>query len=206
MPCSGAGKSGRASLQDALRYYGLPAVAEKQEMRALAMRPGPSEAYTDQERADLLAYCAEDVHALEQLLPLMLLGLRLDEAIWRGRFSCAMAVIESNGVPLDAELARWLSDNRDRIRRRAIADLDQWGFYRCQKAMIEERRRERGQTIRRPHECSEACELLVRYGRVRRLAGEPGDRAGTLPRDRQPDIKQEDARRVLRTCTRKWLQ
>ena len=148
----------RANLQDALRHYGLPAVAEKQEMRALAMRPGPSEAYADQERADLLAYCFEDVHALEQLLLLMSLGLRLDEAIWRGRFSCAMAVIESTGVPLDAELARWISDNRDRIRRRAIADLDRWGFYRCQKAMIEERRRERGQAIRRPHECSEACD------------------------------------------------
>ena len=106
----------------------------------------------------MLAYCAEDVRALEQLLPLMLLGLRLDEAVWRGRFSCAMAVIESNGVPLDAELARWISDNRDRIRRRAIAELDQWGFYRCQKAMLEDRRRERGQAIRRPHECSEACE------------------------------------------------
>jgi DNA polymerase-1 len=52
-----------AGLKDVLKYFGLPAIAEKQEMRALAMRPGPSEAYTDQERADLLAYCAEDVHA-----------------------------------------------------------------------------------------------------------------------------------------------
>ena len=148
----------RASLQDALRHYGLPAVAEKQEMRALAMRDRPSEEYTAQERAGLLDYCAEDVHALEQLLPLMLLGIRLDEAVWRGRFSCAVATIESIGMPLDAELARWISDNRDRIRRRAIAELDQWGFYRCQKAMLEDRRRERGQAIRRPHECSEACD------------------------------------------------
>jgi DNA polymerase-1 len=116
----------RASLQDALRHYGLSTVTEKQEMRTLAMRDGPSEGYTVQERADLLNYCAEDVHALEQLLPLMLLGIRLDEAIWRGRFSCAAAVTESIGVPIDAGLARWISDNRDRIRRRAIADLDQW--------------------------------------------------------------------------------
>lgn len=65
----------KAGLKDVLQYYGLPAVAEKEEMRTLAMRPGPSEAYSAQERADLLAYCAEDVHALEQLLPLMLLGL-----------------------------------------------------------------------------------------------------------------------------------
>jgi DNA polymerase-1 len=80
------------------------------------------------------------------------------EAIWRGRFSCAVATIESTGIPLDVELACWISDNRDRIRRRAIADLDRWGFYRCQKAMLEDRRREREQMIRRPHECSEACD------------------------------------------------
>ena len=88
----------------------------------------------------------------------MLLGFRLDEAIWRGRFSCAMAVIESVGVPLDAELAHWISDNRDRIRHRAIGDLDQLGFYRCPKVMLEECRRERGQAVRRPHECSSACD------------------------------------------------
>jgi DNA polymerase I len=148
----------RASLQDALRYYGLPPIAEKREMRELATRDRSSAAYTAQERADLLTYCAEDVRALEQLLPLMLLGFRFDEAIWRGRFSCAIAAIESTGVPLDVELAAWISDNRERIRRRAIAYLDRWGFYRCQKAMLEGRRSERGHTIKRPHECSEACE------------------------------------------------
>jgi DNA polymerase-1 len=148
----------RASLQDALRHHGLPAIAEKPEMRALAMQDRPSNEYTPQERMDLLAYCAEDTHALEQLLPLMLPRLRFNEAVWRGRFSCAVATIESTGIPLDIELARWISDNRDRIRRRAIADLDRWGFYRCQKAMLEDRRRERGQLIRRPHECSEACD------------------------------------------------
>ena len=124
----------RASLSGALRYYGLPVVAEKPEMRALAMRACRNEEYTAQERADLLDYCAEDVHALKQLLPRMWRALRFDEAIWRGRFSCAIAMIKSIGVPLDVELARWISDNRERIRRRAIADLDQWGFYRCQKA------------------------------------------------------------------------
>jgi hypothetical protein len=71
----------RASLQDALRYYGLPAIAEKPEMRALAMQDRLSNEYTAQERMDLLAYCAEDTHALEQLLPLMLLGLRFDEVL-----------------------------------------------------------------------------------------------------------------------------
>jgi DNA polymerase-1 len=148
----------RASLQDALRHYGLPTIAEKQTMRDLAMRAGASSGYTPREREDLLAYCAEDTLALQQLLPSMLLGVRLDEAVWRGRFSYAMATIESTGTPLDEEMARWISDNRDRIRRRAIAELDLWGFYRCQKAMLEDRRRERGHVVKRPHECSAACD------------------------------------------------
>jgi DNA polymerase-1 len=149
----------RASLQDVLRHYDLPRIADKPEMRALAMRDCSSEAYSPDERAALLDYCAEDVRALEQILPTMLLGFRLDEAIWRGRFSCALAMMERNGVPLDAELAAWISNNRDRIRRRAIADLDQWGFYRCHKAALEASRRGRGHTIKRPHVCNEACDL-----------------------------------------------
>jgi hypothetical protein len=149
----------RASLQDALRHYDLPRIADKPEMRALAMRDCSSEAYSPDERAALLDYCAEDVRALEQILPTMLLGFRLDEAIWRGRFSCALAMMERNGVPLDAELAAWISNNRDRIRRRAIADLDLWGFYRCQRAVLETSRRERGQAIRHPHDCDKACDL-----------------------------------------------
>ena len=186
----------RASLQDVLRYYGLPRIAEKQEMRELAMRSCPSDTYTTEERAALLDYCAEDVRALEQLLPLMLLGLRLDEAVWRGRFSCAMAVTERNGVPLDEELARWISDNRDRIRRRAIAELDHWGFYRCQKAMFEAQRRERGQAIRRPHECNEACEQWFDTGAFVDWLEEARDRAGALPEDWQPDAEPEGARRI----------
>ena len=34
-----------------------------------------------------------------------------------------------------------------------------WGFYLCHRATMEAERRERGQTIRRPHDCSAACEL-----------------------------------------------
>jgi hypothetical protein len=154
----------RASLQCVLRHYGLPRIAAKPEMRDLAMQDRPNEAYSADERAALLDYCAEDVHALEQILPVMLLGMRLDEAVWRGRFSCALATIERNGVSLDAELTAWISGNRDRIRRRAIADLDQWGFYRCQRARLEASRRERGQTVRRPHECNATCDLTFDTG------------------------------------------
>jgi hypothetical protein len=61
-------------------------------------------------------------------------------------------------------LARWISANRDRIKRRAISELDQWGFYRCRKAVFEERRRDRGQTVRKPHTCSATCDLQFDAG------------------------------------------
>jgi hypothetical protein len=50
----------------ALAYFALPAVdaAEKDAMRALAMRGGP---YTPDEQAALLAYCQTDVDALVRL-------------------------------------------------------------------------------------------------------------------------------------------
>ncbi len=56
-----------AGLLGALTYFGIDGIesAEKERMRALAMRGGP---WTPQERADLLAYCETDVVALEKLL------------------------------------------------------------------------------------------------------------------------------------------
>ncbi|MEA3188530.1 MAG: polymerase [Chthoniobacter sp.] len=58
-------------LVDALRWFGLDAMAaaEKEEMRALAMRDGP---YTGQEQEALLAYCEEDVDATAKLALVMI--------------------------------------------------------------------------------------------------------------------------------------
>ena len=59
-------------------------------------------------------------------MPLLLLGVSFDEAVWRRPFSFAMALIESHRVPLDAAPTRWLSDKSGRIPRRERADRVRW--------------------------------------------------------------------------------
>ena len=86
----------------ALTYYGLDHmnVAEKQDMRNLAIRGGP---FSDQEKVDLLDYCQEDVDATTALLKAMLPSIDVRRAIGvRGRSMGATAAIEHNGVPIDA--------------------------------------------------------------------------------------------------------
>jgi DNA polymerase I len=89
-----------SGLVGALTYYGLDTigVAEKKEMRDLALRGGP---YTPTEIRDLLDYCEGDVLALERLLPRILPRTRLDHALHRGRCMIAAARMEHAGVPID---------------------------------------------------------------------------------------------------------
>jgi len=101
-----------AGLLGALVYHGLPAMdaAEKKAMRDLAIRGGP---FTTDERQALLDYCAEDVYALERLLPRMLPRIDLPRALLRGRYGWAVASMEHRGIPIDVPMfehlrARWL--------------------------------------------------------------------------------------------------
>jgi hypothetical protein len=78
-----------ASLLGALTYFGLDAMGatEKDDMRALIVRGGP---WTDSERTAVLNYCAQDVLALERLLPAILPHIDLPrpcyaDATWRRR-------------------------------------------------------------------------------------------------------------------------
>lgn len=110
-------------LLGALAYHGLPAVdaAEKDGMRALAMRGGP---YTAGERAALLDYCQSDVDALARLLPAMLPGIDLPRALLRGRYTVAAARMEWRGVPVDADALARLRANWDRVKGRIVAAVD----------------------------------------------------------------------------------
>ena len=74
-----------SGLLGALAFFGLGAIdaAEKEEMRALAMRGGP---YTAAEQQALLDYCQTDVDALAKLLPAMLPKIDMSRALLRGRY------------------------------------------------------------------------------------------------------------------------
>src|SRR5262245_29892233 len=97
-------------LLGALAFYGLDAIeaAEKESMRQLAMRGG---GYTEEERCNLLDYCQTDVEALARLLPRMLPAIDLPRALYRGRYAAAVARMECNGTPIDAEALELLQAN-----------------------------------------------------------------------------------------------
>jgi DNA polymerase family A len=106
-------------LLGALAYFGLDGigVAEKEEMRTLAMRGGH---YSDAERLALLGYCQSDVDALTRLLPAMLPKIDLPRALLRGRYMAAAARMEWNGVPIDTDTLQRLRENWEPIKARLI--------------------------------------------------------------------------------------
>jgi hypothetical protein len=87
-------------LLGALAYFGIEAMdaAEKDDMRALALRGGP---WSAEERASLLNYCESDVISLRKLLGAMQSRIDFPRALLRGRFMKAAASIEWTGVPIN---------------------------------------------------------------------------------------------------------
>lgn len=112
-----------AGLRGAAAYFGLDtlAAADKEDMRALAIRGGP---FDPAERTALLDYCRTDVDALARLLPAMLPRLDLPRALLRGRYMAAAARMEWAGVPLDPEAFAALRDGWHRIKGRLAREVD----------------------------------------------------------------------------------
>jgi len=120
---NGLGTPSGAGLLGALVYHGLPAMegAEKKAMRDLAIRGGP---FTDDERQALLAYCGEDVAALERLLPRMLPRIDLPRALLRGRYGWAVASMEHRGIPIDVPMFEHLRRRWEQIQEALVAEVD----------------------------------------------------------------------------------
>lgn len=121
-------------LLGALAYYGLDgmAAAEKEHMRALILGGGP---WSEEERGDIIEYCAGDVAGTTQLLAVMACNLaanhrRLGHAVIRGRYMDAVAEMETNGIPVDAPTFIKLCENWTNIQERLIDAVDQdYGVY-----------------------------------------------------------------------------
>ncbi len=120
---NGLGTPCGASLLGALAYFGLDGIdaADKEDMRALAMRDGD---YSETERQALLDYCESDVTALAALLPAMLPKIDLPRALLRGRYMAAAARMEFTGIPIDAESLQELRENWGGIKSQLIREID----------------------------------------------------------------------------------
>jgi hypothetical protein len=94
-------------------------------MRALAMRGGP---WTQQERDSLLEYCESDVVPLPALLDKLagqLSPQALSQALERGRYAKAVAIMEDVGVPIDTDTLGELRRKWVSIHLQLIAEVDQ---------------------------------------------------------------------------------
>ena len=121
-PCGGG-------LLGALAWFGLDAIdaAEKEQLRALAMRGGP---YTEPERVALLDYCQTDVDALAKLLPAMVPTIHVPQALNRGRYMVAVANMEWHGIPIDTNKLSIMREHWSSIQERLVDAINpRYGVY-----------------------------------------------------------------------------
>lgn len=122
------------SLLAAAAHYGIETMGadRKGDMRDLILSGGP---WSEHERQDILHYCAEDVRVTTDLFRAMLplLGQTTSTqggALLRGRYTCAVARMEWQGIPIDVPTLTRLRNGWDDIKRDLIADIDQpFGVY-----------------------------------------------------------------------------
>jgi DNA polymerase I len=124
----GTKPTSEARLIHALASYGLDSIGaeDKASMIELILRGPP---WTPQERQAILDYCQGDVEALRRLLPTMLPGVDLPRALLRGRYMCAVAAIERNGIPIDHDRLARLIQHWPNIQQQLIAADDPFGIY-----------------------------------------------------------------------------
>jgi DNA polymerase-1 len=113
-PAAGKGLLG------ALSWYAIPGITkeEKKSYRDLIIEGGP---WTDTEQREILDYCQTDVDPLPALLMAMLPGIMLNkeglgQALFRGRYTAAIAQIERNGIPIDTDTLTAIQDGWDDIK------------------------------------------------------------------------------------------
>jgi hypothetical protein len=110
-------------LLGALVYFGLDAMgaSEKKEIQKAIGNGIWRGRYTVNE---ILDYCETDVFALKRLLPAMWRRIDLPRAMLRGRYMCAAAAMEHNGVPIDVEMLTRLCEGWTGIQDQLIQAID----------------------------------------------------------------------------------
>lgn len=119
----------RHGLLDALSAFGLGGMTatEKNDTRDLIIGGGP---WSAAERDLILRYCEEDVKATTDLLVKMVDRIDLEQALIRGRYLRALAMVEWHGVPIDREHHEKILNHREAIIAGLIQKVDaEFGVY-----------------------------------------------------------------------------
>ncbi len=116
------------SLIFAALQFGVPTMDadHKGEMRDLILSGGP---WSREEKDQITEYCAADVRITGDLFTAMLPNittsrLALGGALFRGRYTCAVARMEWKGVPVDTVALHRLRDAWDQCRLDLVVEID----------------------------------------------------------------------------------
>jgi hypothetical protein len=133
----------RPSLLEACDLYRIPHMdkAHKDEMRDLIVGKHPDE-YTDEEWRQIEEYNADDVLADIALFAALAPAIDVPAALFRGRYSKAVAAWEARGIPVDVEYVRVLQDNWHDLRMHYIRRDDHLHLYDDEGHFHEDRFRE----------------------------------------------------------------
>jgi len=120
-----------AGLLGALMYHGLDgiSVTEKKAMVDLILTGGP---WSDQEKADILAYCQTDADALRDLLPAMKNDIDLPRALMRAEYMVCCARMEHLGIPLDLKKFDMFQAHWNQLQLALIEEIN-WDYDRIYK-------------------------------------------------------------------------
>ena len=112
----------RAGLLSALAHYGIeyPHHVWKKDMQTLA---GHTEIVTGEDAEALKTYCIADTLATARLFAAMQPSISLDEALLRGRYTKAVAKMETAGIPLDVKGLEKLRKFREPLTHDLIKSL-----------------------------------------------------------------------------------
>jgi len=122
----------------------------KKDMRYRIIRGGP---FTEQEKQEILDYCASDIEHLTSLLKALVAEIRglcniggipptleeyYEEALIRGKWMKNCALIERRGIPINLERLKRLQDNMDEIVNALKANLSTqvYPFYIYNKKWV----------------------------------------------------------------------
>ena len=124
--------TGGNNLLSACRNYGI-STESKEYKDAMRKRILQGEPYSDAEKEEILNYCQTDVTATTKLYHAMKNSGALNDipnALMRGRYMWATAMMEFNGVPIDMEKYNKVKENWDSIKDRLIERTDvNYGVY-----------------------------------------------------------------------------
>jgi len=111
------------SLLGACRHFGIT-TATTAESKDANRQLAQQQAFTEEERGQLLDYCTADVECTFELFKVMMPVIDLPRALLRGRYMAAVAHVEQAGIPIDMETLRVLREHWGTIKMELIEAVD----------------------------------------------------------------------------------